>query len=295
MIPKRFEYFCPTSLQEAISLLGTYGEEAKLLAGGQSLLSLLKLRVADPKYLIDLGRIAELAYIREPGACDAAARTDGPEGEIAIGALTTYAAIKGSRLLQGRCPLLPQTAAVVGDVQVRNRGTLGGSLAHADPAGDMPAAVLALRAELKAVGPSGERWIRAEEFFLGTFATALRPDEILTEIRVPVLKAEKAVYLKAARRPSDFALVGVAVCLKLGRDQACEEVAIGVTGVTEKPYRATGVEGRLRGRRLEPKAIEDAASAITLGVEVSESIHASQGYRSHLARVYASRALQAAR
>ena len=294
MIPSKFEYFSPTSLQEVLSLLSTYQDEAKLLAGGQSLISLMKLRLADPKYLIDLGGIAELNYIREEGDLPASERSGKQAGKIAIGALTTYAQMIESQLLQSKCPLLPQTASVVGDVQVRNRGTLGGNLAHADPAGDLPAAILALRAELKALGPKGERWIKAENFFLGMMETALFPEEILAEIRVPVLTDQKTVYMKAARRPSDFALVGIAICLKVGRNQTCEEISIGVTGVTDKAYRAEGVEKRLKGRKLESQIIEEAAAAITQDVDVNENIHASKDYRSHLARVYVSRAIRAA-
>jgi len=281
MIPSRFEYYCPGSLQEAFALLSEYQDEAKVLAGGQSMISLLKLRLANPKCLVDIGQIDGLSYIRE--------ETD---GRIALGAMTTYAEIKESKLLQSRCPLLPQTASVVGDVQVRNRGTLGGSIAHADPAGDLPAAILALKADLKAVGPKGERWIKAQDFFLGLYATALSPDEILTEIRVPVLKDRKSAYLKAARRPSDFAIVGVAACWKIGQDQICEEITIGVTGVTDKPYRAEGVEAKLKGTKLDPKTIEAAAPAITQDVDVSGNIHASPEFRAHLARVYLSKVIQ---
>jgi len=262
-------------------LLSEYQDEAKVLAGGQSLISLLKLRLANPKCLVDIGQIDGLSYIRE--------ETD---GRIALGAMTTYAEIKESKLLQSRCPLLPQTASVVGDVQVRNRGTLGGSIAHADPAGDLPAAILALKADLKAAGPKGERWIKAQDFFLGLYATALSPDEILTEIRVPVLKDRKSAYLKAARRPSDFAIVGVAACWKIGQDQICEEITIGVTGVTDKPYRAEAVEARLKGTKLDLKTIEAAAPAITQDVDVSGNIHASPEFRAHLARVYLSKVIQ---
>ena len=200
--------------------------------------------------------------------------------------MTTYAEIKGSQLLQSRCPLLPQTASVVGDVQVRNLGTLGGSLAHADPAGDMPAAILALGADLKAVGPKGDRWIKAEEFFLGFYATALSPNEILTEIRVPLSAKRQSAYTKAARRPSDFALVGIAVCLEAGQGGVCEEIAVGVIGVTDKPYRAKSLEAKLKGRKLDRATIEAAAPAITEGVDVIGNIHASADFRSHLARVY---------
>jgi carbon-monoxide dehydrogenase medium subunit len=283
MIPSRFEYYCPGSLQEALRLLSEYQDEAKVLAGGQSLISLLKLRLANPKCLVDLGRVDGLSTIRE--------ETD---GRISLGAMTTYAELKDSKLLQSRCPLLPQTASVVGDVQVRNRGTLGGSIAHADPAGDVPAAILALQADLKAVSPKGERWIEAQDFFLGMYATALTPDEILTEIRVPAMKDWKSAYLKAARRPSDFAIVGVAACWKVASDRTCDDIAIGVTGVTDRPYRATAVEEKLKGTKLDAKAIEAAASGITQDVDVSGNIHASPEFRAHLARVYLSRVIQSA-
>ena len=279
MIPSRFEYLSPTSIPEAVAILSKYPDDAKVLAGGQSLISLLKLRLASPAYLVDLGRIPNLSYIREEG------------GKIAIGAMTPYAVLRESKLLQSRCALLPKAASVVGDVQVRNRGTLGGSLAHADPAGDVPAAILALGAELKAVGPKGERWLKAVNFFTGMYGTELSGDEILTEIRVPVLKDEKTAYMKSARRPSDFAIVGVAVCLKTGKDQVCEQIAIGVCGVTDKPYRATGVEEKLKGKKLDSATIKAAAPAITEGESVNGNIHASPEFRSHLARVYVERAI----
>ena len=281
MFPNRFEYLSPISLEEALALLSNHRDEAKLLAGGQSLISLMKLRLANPKYLIDLGRIADLHYLRDDG------------DKISIGALTTYAQIKESEPLRNKCPLLPQTASVVGDAQVRNRGTLGGSLAHADPHADMPAAVLALEAELKAVGPKGTRWIKADDFFVTMFTTALAPDEILTEIRVPALDGEKSAYLKAARRPSDFAMVGVAVRLKIGPDQKCAKIAIGVTGVTDRPYRGVGVEKALEGEKLDAKIIEEAAAQVTEGIEVIEDLNASKPFRSHLARLYTVRAIQA--
>jgi aerobic carbon-monoxide dehydrogenase medium subunit len=283
MIPNRFEYFRPASLQEAIALLSRFQDDAKVLAGGQSLVSLLKLRLANPKYLVDLGGIGNLSYIREE-----------KDGKIAIGAMTPYVEVKDSTLLQRLCPILPKAASVVGDVQIRNRGTFGGAIAHADPAGDVPAAVLAVRADIKVAGPKGERWVKVEDFFQGMYATELAPDEILTEVRVPVLTGWKSNYLKAARRPSDFAIVGVAACFRLGADQSCNDIAIAVTGVTDRPYRALAVEGKLRGTRLDPKAIEAAAPAITEGVEVSGNMHASPEFRAHLARVYLARTIQSA-
>ena len=288
MIPPKFEYVAPTSLSEAAAFLASHPGDAKLLAGGQSLIPVLKLRLASPGFLVDLGRIGGLSYIREePGA-------GGKPDTIAIGAMTTYAEIKQSALVRQKCPLLTQTVAVVADVQVRNRGTLGGSLAHADPSADMPAAILALGGELKAVGPKGERWIGVGNYFRGLFSTALAPDEILTEIRVPVLTGQRSAYLKAARRATDFALVGVAVRMRVGKDDRCEEISIGVTGVTDKTYRAAGVERALQGKRLEPKAIEEAASVVVQGVDVMGNIHGSADYRAQVARVYVARAIAAA-
>jgi len=289
MIPPKFEYVAPTSLAEAAVFLASHPGDAKLLAGGQSLIPVLKLRLASPGFLVDLGRIGGLSYIREePG-------TGGKPGAIVIGAMTTYAEIKQSDLVRQKCPLLSQTVAVVADVQVRNRGTLGGSLAHADPSADMPAAILALGGELKAVGPKGERWIKVTDYFKGIFATALAADEILTEIRVPVLTGQASAYLKAARRPTDFALVGVAVRLRVGKDRKCEEISIGVTGVSDRAYRPVAVERALQGKRLESKLIEEAASAVVEGVDVMGNIHGSAHYRAQVAQVYIARALAAAR
>jgi carbon-monoxide dehydrogenase medium subunit len=212
-----------------------------------------------------------------------------------IGAMTPYYRIEESDAIRRACPLLRETAAVVADVQVRNQGTIGGSLAHADPTGDMPAAVLALEAELKAVGPGGERWLRAEEFFTGFFSTELAADEILTEIRVPALDGWSTAYLKAAPRAAGFAVAGVAVCLRQGADHTCEGIRIGVTGVTDKPYRAYTVENALRGRRLDDAAIQEAAAIVAEGLWIADDIRASSAYRAHLARVYTARAIRAAR
>lgn len=282
MIPASFEYFSPGSLREAVDLLSSHVEDVKILAGGQSLVPLMKLRLAKPRYIVDLSRIPELNYIREEG------------DRIAIGSLTTHAEIEESELLKRRCPLLPQTAATIGDVQVRNQGTIGGSLAHADPAGDMPAAILALGAEMKAIGPSGERSIKAEDFFIGLLTSALEPNEILTEVRVPVLEKTKTAYLKAAQKASGFAVVGIAVCLRLDQGRTCGDIAIGVTGVADKPYRAEDVEKILRGKKLEEKLIEEAANKVVKGQDVIEDINGSKDYRSHLATVYAARAIRTA-
>ncbi|HWO40177.1 MAG TPA: FAD binding domain-containing protein, partial [Candidatus Eisenbacteria bacterium] len=201
MIPAQFEYYCPRSLEEAVRFLAAHRDDAKILSGGQSLVPLMKMRLAKPGYVVDINRLPGLNGIQEEG--------DG----LLIGALVTHAQIEDSELLARQCPLLPQTAATIADVQVRNCGTIGGSIAHADPAGDMPAAVLALEAEIRVVGPRGERAIKAEEFFLGLLMSALEPDEIVTAVRVPRIGSEKTAYLKAAPRSSGFAVVGVAARL----------------------------------------------------------------------------------
>ncbi len=281
MIPASFEYYSPTTLKEALELLSSR-EDSKILAGGQSLVPLMKLRLAKPRYIVDLSRIPNLSYIREQG------------NSIVLGSMTTHAQIEESQLLKKSCPLLPQTATTIGDVQVRNQGTIGGSLAHADPAGDMPPAILALGAEIKAVGPKGERWIKAEDFFLGLLTSALEPDEILTEVKVPILEGTKTAYLKAAQRASGFAVVGIAVCLRPDQDGSCRDVGIGVTGVADTAYRAQNVENMLRGKKLESALLEKAAAEVTAGRDVIEDINGSKEYRSHLASVYTVRAVQAA-
>lgn len=281
MIPASFEYFSPASLQEAIDLLSSR-EDVKILAGGQSLVPLMKLRLSKPSCIVDLCRIPDLSHIREE------------KNHIVIGAMTTYSQIEESQSLRSRCPLLPQTATTIGDVQVRNQGTLGGSLAHADPAGDMPAAILALGAEIKALGPRGERWIKAEDFFLGLLTSALDPDEILTAVRVPVLQKTKTAYLKAAQRASGFAVVGIAICLELNSDGSCKDIAVSVTGVADTVYRAHNLEKMLQGKKLEASLLEKAAAEVTAGKDITEDINGSKEYRSHLATVYTVRAIQAA-
>lgn len=281
MIPPSFDYAAPESLDEAIRLLAAHGEEARPLAGGHSLLPLLKLRLASPGFLIDLRKISALRGI-------------GQEGDrIVIGALTTHYQIESSALLKEKCPLLPETAALIGDVQVRNRGTIGGSLAHADPAADLPAAILALDGEIAVVGKEGERRVRGEEFFLGIMTTALRPGEILTAIRVPVLSAASA-YHKFAQQASGFAIVGVAAWVKMRGRGVFDDVGIGVTGLGARPFRAQRVEERLRGERLRRGLIHEASSRVTEGVDPLDDIHAPADFRAHLARLCTARAVRAA-
>lgn len=283
MIPAAFDYLAPQTLEEAMRALAVHGEDAKLLAGGHSLLPLLKLRLANPKLLIDLARIPGLSAISQQN------------GQIVIGALATHTQIESSELLKKRCPLLPETAREIGDVQVRNRGTIGGSLAHADPSADWPAAILALGGELRLRGPRGARRVAADGFFVGPLTTAIAPDEILTEIRVPAFARRcGSAYQKMAQQASGFAIVGVAVSLKVDAKGFCEEIAIGVTGLSDKPFRARAVEARLRGNKLTPKLIADSAAQVAEGIDPLEDLHAAAPFRAHLARVYAARAIQAA-
>jgi carbon-monoxide dehydrogenase medium subunit len=278
MIPASFDYESPKTLNEALSLLASH-EDAKLLAGGHSLLPAMKLRLANPALLIDLGRIGGLDYIRDGG------------DTISIGALTTHGTVASSQLLLSSSPLLAQAAANIGDIQVRNRGTIGGSLAQAHPSADYPAAVLALDAQILASSQSGERVIPVGEFFTGMFTTALRPDEIITEIRVPKTTDAGTVYKKFAHPASGYAVVGIAAVVR-GSTTKIEAVAVGITGVGEIAYRAEAVETVLRGKPAS--TIAEAAKHAADKVEALGDNYASAEYRRHLAQVYTRRALQEA-
>jgi aerobic carbon-monoxide dehydrogenase medium subunit len=276
MIPANFDYESPRELNDVLALLASR-DDAKLLAGGHSLLPAMKLRLAAPAVLVDLSRVPGLNYIREAG------------GTVHIGAMTTHAEVAASPLLNSVSPLLYQTAREIGDVQVRNRGTIGGSLAHADPSADYPAAILALDAEIVAMSARGERLIPARQFFTGLFTTALAPDEIITAVRFPVTKPAATAYKKFAHPASGMAVVGVAVVVKTN-GAAIDDVRIGITGVAPNAYRATAVERALRGKT--PDAIAAAADFAADAVEPLGDYFASADYRAHMARVYTRRALQ---
>jgi aerobic carbon-monoxide dehydrogenase medium subunit len=282
MIPGTFDYYAPRSLGEALKILAEHRDDVKVLSGGQSLLPLMKMRLSKPRAIVDIGRIAGLDTITEQG------------DDLIIGALVTHAQIESSELLQKKCPLLPQTATTIADVQVRNRGTIGGSIAHADPAGDWPAAILALEAEIKCLGPHGERWVKCDDFFLGLLMSVLEPDELVTATKVPVTGNDKTAYLKAAPRSSGFAVVGAAVRIGLHASGNCSRSAIGITGVTDKAYRAERVEQMLTGKKLDTPTIEAAAAEATRNVDVIEDINGSAEYRKHLTEVYVARAIEEA-
>lgn len=280
MIPAQFDYARASTLDEALNLLAQ-NEDAKVLAGGHSLIPAMKLRLTQPPLLVDIGRIKDLSYIREE------------DGQIRIGTMTTHYQIESSDLLKKICPLLPECASHIGDMQVRNKGTIGGSLAHSDPAADWPAAILALNAELVAVSKNGERTIKADDFFVDLLTTALEPREILREIRVNKNGTSQA-YVKMPHPASGFAVVGVAANLTMNGSNECEGASIGITGISSKAYRASAVEQALSGISLTDEAIQAAASHATDITDINGDLFASADYRRHLAEVYTQRAIVAA-
>ncbi len=274
MIPAAFDYEVADSVEHALGLLGS-DPDAKVLAGGHSLVPALKLRISQPSKLIDIGRLSELSYVRDDGA------------QIAIGALTRHATVHRDALLQEHCPIVPSTAGKVGDPQVRHRGTIGGSMAHGDPASDLPAVMLALGAEFVIVGAGGERTVGASDFFTGVFQTAVGPGDLLTEIRVPKLTGSTGwSYLKFHRRAQDWATVGVAAIVD--RDNgAVTGASVALTNMGGTPLRATAVEDALSGGASPA----DAAGHAAEGTEPSSDTAASAEFREHLARVLTERAL----
>jgi len=281
MFPAKFAYAAPTSLQEAVGLLED--PEAKILAGGHSLLPLMKLRLAQPKLLVDIGRIPGLSYVRSE------------DGQLAIGAMTTYREIQLSQEVARVAPVLAEAVHEVGDPQVRAKGTLAGALAHADPAGDLPAVVLALGGTVRAVGPNGERDIDFDGFFVDMLTTALQDREIIREVRLRVQPSGSgAAYHKFDQPASHYALTGVCAVVTLN-GSSIASARIGVTGVGPKAYRPTAVEQALVGKPAEEEAVKAAVQTVADGIDVQGDIHASPEYRAHLARVLTRRAvLQAA-
>ncbi|MFQ5639213.1 MAG: FAD binding domain-containing protein [bacterium] len=279
MIPSAFEYHRATTVDEAINLLKMHGAEAKLLAGGHSLLPAMKLRLSAPGNLIDIGHISELKYIRDDG------------GLIAIGATATHDMIASSTEVQAKAPALAKTAGLIGDLQVRNKGTIGGSLAHADPAADYPAYLLAADAEMVVKGPNGQRTIAAADFFQDVYVTNLQDDEILTEVRVPALSTKTgSSYQKFEQPASRFAIVGCAAIVTKDNG-ACSRVRVAFTGVSNSVFRDSGVEDALTGQAPSEAHIAAAAEKAAAGVVVLSDHFASEDYRRHLAGVYAKRAL----
>ena len=279
MIPQSFDYAAPTDLKDA---LGRIAGGGKPLAGGMSLIPMMKLRLAAPDLLVDIGRVPELNYIREE------------RGKLHLGATATHYEIESSRLVRSLCPLLAETAKHIGDIQVRNVGTIGGSAAHADPAADYPAALTALGAEFLVASARGERVVSVEEFFVDTFTTALAADELIREVIVPIEEAAVGTsYQKMVQRASGFAMVGIAARIRKSNGKIAF-ARVGVTGLGPKAFRARNVEELLEGTLAAPPDINRAASVVSAGVEASSDMHASAEYRKHLARVYTARAIAAA-
>ena len=277
MVPASFAYHRPDTIDAAVKLLSGLGDEARVLAGGHSLIPAMKLRLAQPTALVDLGAVRELRAIDERS------------GRVRIGAMATHADILGSSVLAKRCPLLVQAAYHIGDTQVRNVGTIGGSLVHADPAADWPAVILALDAELEVAGPSGPRTIAAANFFVDVMQTSLQPGEILTYISVPAT-SNAVAYVKTEQKASGFALCGVAATI----DRGSRQVRIGITGVGPVAYRAQAVERTLQGAEITAESIANASSLAAEGVTPLSDIHASAEFRAHLATVNTARALRQA-
>ncbi len=272
MIPAAFDYVRAGSAEEAISLIGEHGDEAKFLAGGHSLVPLMKLRLAQPTVIVDIGRVDDLSYVRDAG------------DHVAIGALTRHMAVENSELLRSEVPLLAHAAGHVGDPQVRHRGTIGGTIAHADPASDIPATTLALGATYVVQGPDGTREIAARDFYQGFLTTTLAPDEILTEIRVPKMNGAGWSFQKFNRRAQDWATVGVAAWRSNG------DSAVALVNMASTPVLATSVSEALSSGA----SIDDAAQLAAAEADPQADLNASVDYRTHLAKVLVKRALHEA-
>ena len=282
MTTSSFEYHAPASVAEAAELLSQHGENAKLLAGGHSLIPMMKLRLAEPEVIIDLGQISSLSYINSQ------------DGGLAIGAMTTYSELESSDLVKSVAPLLAEAAGAVADPLVRNRGTIGGSLSHADPAGDLPAVALALDAQMETSSTGAHRTIAATDFFLDLLTTALEPNEILSQISISALPpGTGTAYAKFANKASHFAIVGVAAVITVSNG-VCQDARIGITGAGPVPSRASEAEAALRGNPLNDDNISAAAQSAGVGIDFNEDIHASGEFRAHLVQVFAERAIRAA-
>jgi carbon-monoxide dehydrogenase medium subunit len=283
MYPAAFEYHAPTSVKDALKLLGKL-KDSKLLAGGHSLIPMMKLRLAQPKHVIDLGKVKGLTGIKED------------KGAFVVGSMTTHWEVESSKALKAKVPVVAETAAVIGDPAVRNKGTIGGSLAHADPAADMPATAIALGFEFVCEGAKGKRTVKADDWFKGLMTTAIKDNEVLTTIRIPVLPAGSgACYMKFPHPASRFAIVGVCAAVTIDKKTGnCTKVGVGVTGAGTKAVRAKGVEAALLGKKLDAATIEAAAQKAADGVDVQADLQGSVEYKAHLCRVFARRALEAA-
>jgi len=280
MIPPSFEYFRPKTIPEAIAFLQQYGDDAKILSGGQSLIPMMKLRLARPSYLVDINRIEGLSHIKEES------------GFLKIGGLTREAELEASPVVRAKYPIIIDTVHVIADPQVRNLATVGGNLAHGDPANDHPATMLALGAQIVATGPKGERVIPVEDFFLSLFSTALQHDEILTEIRIPIPPPRSGgAYFKLERKVGDFATAAVAAQLTLDGNGTCQKLGIGLTNVGPTPINARKAEDSLRGKKLDGSTIAQAAQLAANESEPSADLRGPVEYKRSLVKELTKRAL----
>jgi carbon-monoxide dehydrogenase medium subunit len=283
MFPASFGYLAPRSMQEALDLISKHGEDAKLLAGGHSLIPAMKLRLASPKYLIDIGQLPGLRGIRVEGE------------NLIIGALTVHADVASADLVKQHLPGLADAASVIGDVQVRNRGTIGGSVAHADPAADFPVMLTALNASFVLQAPSGNRTVSADDFFLDFFTTAIKPNEVLTEIHLPLAVAGTGTaYAKLGHPASGYVVVSAGVRIERQRSGTCVASRIAIGGLGSGPIRAIPTEMELQGKPLTPQAIAAAAAKAAEEVDVDGDEYASADYKRHMATVYTRKAIDAA-
>jgi carbon-monoxide dehydrogenase medium subunit/2-furoyl-CoA dehydrogenase FAD binding subunit len=283
MKPSSFEYLTPKTVKETIGLLEQYGDEIKVLAGGQSLVPMLNFRVARPKFLVDINGIRELEYIREE------------RGELVIGALTREWAVEKSPLVREKCPILPKAISYIGHLPIRTRGTIGGSLVHADPSAELPIMACALDAKMKIVGPAGERVLRAEEFFMTYLTSAMEAAEILVEVRIPVFAAQTGwSFMELSRRHGDFAIVAVASMLTMGEKGVCQKAKIALGGVAPTPIRARAAEDLLTGKAITEALMAEAGIKAAEATDPESDYHASAEYRKDMSRVYTVRSLKEA-
>ena len=282
MTPKKFDYYSPTTISEAIQVLHD-NEDAKVLAGGQSLLALMKLRLAAPTLLVDISKLQDLSYIRED------------KEYIGVGALTTHDIVEHSPVIKKHFALLQDAASKIGDQQIRNVGTIGGSACHADPAADLPTALTAANASFVIRGGKGERVVPATEFFVSLFETAVGHDEVLSEIRLHYMPPRSATaYIKHSRREGDFAIVGTGVALTMGEGNVCKDIRIALGAVGPKPLRATKAEDHLKGKVLDDKTIADAAERANEGADPPSDMHGSREYRMEMIKVFTRRTVKLA-
>lgn len=283
MYPASFDYFQAENVEQASRLLREYGEEARVIAGGQSLIPFMKYRLALPKYLVDIRGIPGLSFIDKKDGC------------VRIGALTVHREIEESDLIRSQLPIMRDAAPLIGDPQVRNLGTLGGALCHADPAGDWGPVVLALEGRLKCVGANGERELEAKDFFVDAYSTRLQPDEVLTEVVLPVPGAKSGgAYLKLARRTGDFAMASVAVQLTLDEAGVCQHIGIGAGAAGRTPLRVPDAEGVVRGEKISATVLKKAARRLSQAADPIPDLRGSGEYKREILKALLQRAAQIA-